>query len=180
MTIERFDGLFYDPSDGTFKALGSITDPYVSMTENPPASGDYSLTLDVSGWPDGNYNTDLFDHTVDPANPVQLQDNATIFVDGGSGAPVGSSKTKIDHNYTATDALRYITAGSEPVEDAEVYAFEQADYDADAAAIQAVATTLTDAEGRWVSPFFLDPGTYVILFHKPDAYGPDTTTINVL
>lgn len=180
VTVERFDGLFYDPSDGTFKALGGITNPYVPMTENPPASGDYGLTLGTAGWLDGNYKTDLFDHTVDPGNPVQLQDNSTIFIDSSSSAPVGTNKTKVDHNYQAVDALQYVTSSNDPVEGADVYAFTQAQYDANAPTLQAIAVTKTDSKGRWIAPFFLDTGTYVILFQKINKYGPDTRTINVI
>lgn len=180
ITVERFDGFFYDPADGTFKAFGSISNPYVTTSESPAGSGDYTTTLDVSGWTDGNYNTDVYDHTVDPDNPVQLSDDQTVYVDGGSGAPVGTEATRVDHNFGSDDNLRYVTSDGAPVSGAKVYAIEDSVYDADATTIQAVATTETDADGRWVSPLFLDPGTYVILIHKPNEWGPDTKTINVI
>ena len=91
VTIQRFDGNYYDPSDGNFKTLGSITDPYVPLVESPPASGSYSKTFDVSGWTDGNYTSNLYDHTADPTNPTLLDGGNIIFVDGGSGAPVGTT-----------------------------------------------------------------------------------------
>lgn len=180
VTVEKFDGTFYDPSDQTFKAYGSISNPYLGLTESPGGSGNYSTQLDVTLWVDGNYKTDLYDATVDPANPVKLLDDQTIYVDGGSQSPTGTLKTRVDHHYQTTDSLRYVDGNGSPIENAEVYAFSDAAYSASAATLQAIAKTKTLSDGRWESPFFLLPGTYVILFRKENLYGPDTQTIVVV
>lgn len=180
ITIERYDGFFYDYSDGTFKAFGSIADPYVVLTEAPPASGSYGLLLTTTTWLDGNYSTDLYDHTVDPASPVSLSTNLITYVDGGAQAPTGSEVTRIDHNFGGVDNLQYVDDAGDPIEDADVYAFTQAAWDASAATIQAIDVTKTKTDGRWVDPFFLVPGSYTIVFKKPNFYGPNTKDIIVV
>lgn len=176
--IERVvDGFFYDPSDETFKTLGSITNPDVSLTEDPAGSGEYNVSLDVTSWVDGNYETVLYDKTGGVTNTL---DTDEVYVDGGTGAPVTSSKERVDHNFNGPDSLCYTTSSGDPISGAEIYIFEQVDYDATAGTLQAVAVTSTDSSGRWKDPVFLVPGTYVVYFYLKDQYGPDTVTITVV
>lgn len=179
VTVERFDGLFYDKNDGSFKALGSISDPYNSLTETPAGSGSYVGTFDVTSWADGNYKTDLYDHTASPTAPTKLEDDNIVYVDGGSQSPVGTTLTRVDHNFGSANALAYEASGT-PVADADVYAFTLASWNPSTPTIQAVARTKTNANGKWVDSLFLSPGQYVIVFHKPNSYGPDTVNITVI
>jgi len=177
MSVMRFDGLYLDPSDGAFKPLATIVNPYLPMVEIPAGSGNYSGEEDIATWLDGNYEIKTYDAT-DSANPALL-DTEPLYVDAGSGPPIATNQTRVDHNYGAKDALRYTEANGTPVQDAEVYVFDQADYASDAPTLQAVAKTLTTLEGRWASPVFLSSGTYVVLFYKKKKWGPDTQTITI-
>ncbi len=92
-------------------------------------------------------------------------------------APAFTNTVKIDHNYGLSDALRYVTPGGSPICDAQVRVYKKEDYDA-GRLDQAVGTTLTRQDGRWCNPILVNPGyTYVIVFQKPNAYGPDRVEV---
>jgi hypothetical protein len=174
--VRAADGYYLDPADMLFKDFLSITNPYISLPETPPGGGDYSVTLDVTSWNDGNYTTTLVDAS--GASPVVL-DTETLFVDGGVGAPVGSTKTRVDHDYTGPSAMCYRTSAGDPIDGAEIFVFDAGTYDGDAASMQAVAVSETNTLGEWKTPVFLAPGAYIVYFFKKDAYGPDTVNLTV-
>jgi len=97
-----------------------------------------------------------------------------------AGLLIGSGSVSVDHNYGGTDNLTYIVDGGAAVEDAIVQAFLKTDYDAGNRTRNYVkGETRTDANGRWDDPLRLDPATYVIVFYKPNEYGPDIAEITV-
>lgn len=100
-------------------------------------------------------------------------------VGGGGGA--GSGIVEVDHDTGGTDNLRYVTANGIGIDNAVIYAFLRADWDAGNRGIAAVrARSLTNVEGRWEWPMLLDPGWYVMYYFEQGDWGPDTITIQVI
>jgi hypothetical protein len=91
-------------------------------------------------------------------------------VHAGSG---GSGAIAIDHNTGGTDNLRYVTSGGAGVENANVVIYLATDWPANPGNVQATATT--GADGRWLEPAFVNSGTYVAVFSKTAADGPDVS-----
>lgn len=86
---------------------------------------------------------------------------------------------KVDHDYGTPGALRYQTLTAEPVVNANVRVWTKIDFDTGNTSAP-IAMTLTDAQGNWVDPIFLEAGTtYVVQFHKPSVFGPDHVEIIV-
>jgi hypothetical protein len=64
-----------------------------------------------------------------------------------------------------------------------VHAFEKANFDITFPAYpikaESVASTKTLSDGTWVNALNLNPGKYVLVYEKPDRYGPDNIEITV-
>jgi len=90
---------------------------------------------------------------------------------GGQGA--GNGPIAINQNTGGTDNLRYIDSTGNGVEDANVMIYLATDWPAQPTRVQAAATTGPD--GRWLSPAFAQSGTYVAVFSKIGADGPDVS-----
>lgn len=175
--LERcLDGYFFDPSDSTFKPLGSISDPLIPLNENP--SGTYTYVLDVSGFVDGTYKT----HTVEifSGSEVSLYLDQPIFLVGSNPLEhLGLDLELVNENTGGTNNLCYITAGGDPVDGADILAFTLADFIAGNTE-NAVAVSKTGPDGNFLYPILLQRGqTYVIVFQKPGQYGPDNTQITI-
>lgn len=96
-----------------------------------------------------------------------------------STVPTISNTVKVDHNYGAPGALRYQTAGGNPIEAAIIRIWRKTDFDQ--GNIDApLAISITDAAGNWVNPVYLTTGfTYTIQFAKEGLYGPDKVEVIV-
>lgn len=99
----------------------------------------------------------------------------------GGGAhpepPVFTNTVQLDENYGATDALRYMTPGGTPIENAQIRVYYMSDYDAGQLSAP-VGVSKTNAYGRWHNPVLVLPGySYVIQFFKPNDFGPDTAEV---
>jgi hypothetical protein len=91
--------------------------------------------------------------------------------------PVFDNTVKVDHDYDLTDSLRYMTLGGTPIGDAQIRLYLKSDYDA-RHLDHPVGVTVTNAFGRWRDPILVTPGfSYVVLFTKPNEFGPDVATI---
>jgi len=90
---------------------------------------------------------------------------------GGEGA--GTGPIAINQNTGGTDNLRYIDSAGNGVEDADVLVYLATDWPTQPTRVQAAATTGPD--GRWLSPAFVQSGTYVAVFSKIGADGPDVS-----
>lgn len=91
--------------------------------------------------------------------------------------PVFTNTVQLDEDYGATDALRYMTPGGTPIEDAQIRVYLKSDYDAGALSTP-VGLSKTNAFGRWHNPVLVSPGfTYTIQFFKPNNFGPDVTEV---
>lgn len=75
--------------------------------------------------------------------------------------------------------LQYVTSGGSPIEGATIRVYKKVDYDTNNLD-KVVGTTLTNANGKWSDPVFVEPGeTYTIVYNKVHEYGPDTAELTV-
>lgn len=95
----------------------------------------------------------------------------------------GSGCVDVDHNYGGAGNLRFIDAEGDPIADADVIAFRAADAAAASPTMPrlalAVAATTTTLTGDWEAAMHLDPGDYVLAFHKQGFFGPDFAPLTV-
>jgi hypothetical protein len=99
-------------------------------------------------------------------------------VDSLTGA--GSGSVLVDHDYGGTDELAYKTSGGDPIAGATVEIFLTSDYDGgNRTSEYRQGRTITDINGRWSQPVYLDPESYTVVFYKVGFYGPDVQEITV-
>jgi hypothetical protein len=94
-----------------------------------------------------------------------------VHASGSAGS--GGGAIAINHDTGGLDSLRYVTTGGQGVEDATVLIYLASDWPANSGNVQAMATT--GADGRWLVPAFVNSGTYVAVFSKIGADGPDVS-----
>jgi len=88
-----------------------------------------------------------------------------------------ANTVKVDHDYGSVDALRYLSPGGSPIENAQIRVYLKSEY-ASGKLDTPISVTTTDLTGRWKNPILTEPGnTYVVRFDKAGAYGPDTREI---
>ena len=65
------------------------------------------------------------------------------------------------------------------IPDATIRAFRASEWDAGRREVGEYVV-LTDAQGRWKSPLWLEPGLdWVLVFEKAGSFGPDTRRVTV-
>lgn len=83
----------------------------------------------------------------------------------------------------AANALKYKDPNNAYIANAYIHAFTKANFDSTFPTYpikaQAVASTRTLADGSWTNALNLDPGQYVLVYEKPDAFGPNNFEITV-
>lgn len=90
-----------------------------------------------------------------------------------------ATRAKVDHDYPQPNFLQYVTSSGKGVEGATIRCFQKPDYVAGRRDV-ALFITQTDSEGKWLSPFWLEPGmSYIIVFEKRGVCGPDVIEIAV-
>ncbi len=87
---------------------------------------------------------------------------------GAGGGPIA-----INHNTGGTDNLRYVNSSGNGVEGARVLIYLATNWPSQPDLVQAAAATGPD--GRWLSPAYVQSGTYVAVFTKIGADGPDVS-----
>ena len=93
---------------------------------------------------------------------------------------LGSGATLVDHNYGGPDALRYVAPNGVGIEGGIIQAFIKEDYDQGKRSRgYIIAESVTGADGRWLRPMALDPGTYTLVFFKQGDYQPSVVDITV-
>lgn len=99
-------------------------------------------------------------------------------ITAGGGGGTGTGSIQVNHNYGGADALRYLTSGGIPIDNAEIVAFLKTDYDAGnwEPAFEKGRTT-TNVDGRWAQSLMLDAGTYTIRASRQLDFGPDTREV---
>ena len=127
----------------------------------------YEVQLELIPWSNIVYQLPLSESEIGPPS---------------TPAGPGDGCVTVGQSYGGAD-LRYLTAHNDPIAGARVYAFTKKTMDA---ALPdhpprrlAVASTTTTAAGNWTAQLKLDPGEYVLLYEKPDTFGPDTKALTV-
>jgi hypothetical protein len=87
---------------------------------------------------------------------------------GNGGGPI-----PINQNTGGADNLRYVNSTGDGVEGANVLIYLSTDWPSQPSRVQAMA--ITGPDGRWLSPAFVQSGTYVAVFAKIGADGPDVS-----
>jgi hypothetical protein len=90
-----------------------------------------------------------------------------------AGNLVGGGPIPINQNTGGTDNLRYVDSSGDGVEGANVLIYLATDWPANPDRVR--ATAITGPDGRWLSPAFVDSGTYIAVFTKIGADGPDVS-----
>lgn len=97
----------------------------------------------------------------------------------------GAGCVTIDSNWCdlPAGALKYADANGDYIADVNVNVYTKELFDSVSPVYpkweDAIARTKTTADGNWLNSIKLNPGRYVIVYEKYNAYGPDTTTITV-
>ena len=90
-----------------------------------------------------------------------------------------ATRVKVDHNYQLADQFRYLSPGGAGIPQALIRVFQKPDWDAGRRNVGLFVTETLD-DGRWQSPFWLEPGLqYVLTFEKSGSFGPDIVEILV-
>lgn len=113
----------------------------------------------------GNVNVTAWDGT-----PVSITDGLPNVqaVNSVTGGPI-----PINQNTGGMDNLRYVDINGNGVEAANVLIYLSTDWPGNPDEVQ--ATAVTGADGRWLAPAFVEGGTYVAVFTKLGADGPDVS-----
>jgi hypothetical protein len=108
-------------------------------------------------------------------DPATLLSRDTTYLDAIAAAVEGSGggPVAINTNTGGTDNLRYVNSSGQGVSGANILIYLASDWPANPANVQAVAVTGSD--GRWLAPAFVSHGTYVAIFTKIGADGPDVS-----
>jgi hypothetical protein len=89
------------------------------------------------------------------------------------------TRVKLDTHFGGVDQLRYLSPGGAPVPHAKIAVYRKIDYDQGLVNIPLFRTE-TDTQGRWLGPFFVEPGfDYVVHFSKQSEWGPNVRTVTV-
>jgi hypothetical protein len=114
-----------------------------------------------------------------PTRAEATADKAAIIAAIEAGASAGDGDTPVDHDTGGADVLAYKTSGGSGIDGAEVRAYVRSEYDAgNLSTVRGM--TVTDSNGRWVTPLLLNSGVeYAIRFEKDTDYGPDVAYVTV-
>lgn len=83
-------------------------------------------------------------------------------------------------NFGGLDHLSYQDAQGRGIEEAQVEAYLESDFDITRRPPGVLqGATTTRRHGRWVAPLTLAPGTYVLYYYKHGEFGPDTTVLRI-
>jgi len=84
---------------------------------------------------------------------------------------------KVDHNYPGADDLKVVDEEAQPIEGVVIKVFDHTAFFAGETSSW-VADTVTDINGEWIDPAFLDEASsYVVHFEKPTMFGPEHVEI---
>lgn len=170
---------------------------YVLLYSDTGAAGPFLELMQVINAPIGpNYDPATSTYFYNDASDIAyrlyrlrtVDANGTVF-DDTTAAPFSAGNnpyiipvanvTPIDHNYGGANALQYVTQDGLPIENATVRLYTKYDWDLRQYS-KVVGLTKTNAMGGWVSPILVEPGnTFVVQYHLPNVYGPDTVEITV-
>ncbi len=167
-------------ADGTWeKAIMLDPTRYVIQFNKQEVSGPDAFTLVVSKDPAEISVTPLDVASCSPAivppPPVVPDPCETDGLDefGGDGLIL------VDQDFGGVGELCYLLDG-EPVANAEILLFDAVGYNAGNRQNKfAIVASRQQADGTWEQPVKVNPGEYVIQFHKQNVAGPDSFPLTV-
>jgi hypothetical protein len=141
-----------------------------TLTQTQVTGGSYALSTNLSGQVNTVPNQAV--------NVAQWNGSAVSLSGGlpnvsGGGGGIDSGPIPVNQNTGGTDNLRYVDESGNGVGDANVFVYLATDWPANPSAVQ--ATAITGPDGRWLAPAFVQSGTYVAVFTKLGADGPDVS-----
>jgi hypothetical protein len=168
-------------TDGT-----TITPPAISEI----ASGQYKFVFDAeangecSGQIDAgstlsNYSDRFIDWELTrDSSRIQTALSAVGVVNLPTPAPpgynsAGSGPIAVNQNTGGVDNLRYVNFQGQGVAGATILIYQSTDWPGNPANV--VATATTGPDGRWTAPAYVTSGTYVAVFTKVGADGPNVS-----
>jgi hypothetical protein len=105
----------------------------------------------------------------DPADAVYN----VVAYDPQQPPPSGAGPIAINQNTGGPDNLRYVDSSGNGISGASILIYQAADWPENPGNVQAAAATGLD--GRWIAPAYVSRGTYVAVFTKAGADGPDVS-----
>lgn len=138
----------------TFAAGGSVNATQIGG-QNVQLDGNNLLKVDVEEW---------------SGTAVSLSGGLPSVM---AGNVVGGGPIAINQNTGGTDNLRYVDGSGNGIEGADVLIYLATNWPSQPDLVAAAATTGPD--GRWLSPAYVQSGTYVAVFTKIGADGPDVS-----
>lgn len=89
-------------------------------------------------------------------------------VSGGGTGPIA-----INQNTGGTDNLRYVDSEGNGIANANILIYLSTNWPGNPS--QVIANSVTGSDGRWLTPCYVDHGTYVAVFFKVQSDGPDVS-----
>jgi hypothetical protein len=186
----------FDLFDDTYRPLATAKSPYLPASIEPtfPAAGGkatYNSRIDLTrvhnGSPrslyfaayfqGGNFPDALTDAPAGDLSVVIERGQSRATIEGLTAA--GTGPVSVDQDYGGENRLCYIIGGVR-IDNAEVTFYTEEDFSAGNLNVKfIVATSRTTANGDWDRPVMLDPGNYVMRFHKQGVSGPDDFLLKV-
>jgi hypothetical protein len=157
MTEQASAGIYAGNFPAAITVAGTYCILFRQQTDVAPAATDLS---------NGMLGGTLYWNGSSELSPV-----STTRSGGGSGG--GTGPIAINQNTGGTDNLRYVDSSGNGVGDADVLIYLATDWPSQPTRVQ--ASIKTGPDGRWLSPAFVQSGTYVAVFSKIGADGPDVS-----
>ena len=179
---DTFTGMYLLSDLSGFKVFSPLDDEEEvrsTFRHTFTANGDlYTLSRSLSTVPDTIIEVSVYNLR----NSVEYKAGRSVTVhvlNGKQQRGVLFDEILINHDTLVNDNFRYVAPNGEPIDAAEIYVFKKSEYTSDSLD-NALGRTLTNAEGRWVSPIPVQAGdTYTIVFFKGSEYGPDVAEVAV-
>jgi hypothetical protein len=83
----------------------------------------------------------------------------------------------VDQDYGGAEALSFKTSGGAGIGDAKILAYLKSEYDVGTYTVR--AQTVTDDNGAWESPMYLDSGLVYTLVYKHPGYALVTEEVTI-
>lgn len=160
------DGEVVDQHDGLLRPYALSGDPFVTLIAIPPVDRLYQARVQL----DDQYSGTLYPalvHLDEADNVISVQriPNAQWYVqDGVPRTDLLRRMAPVNENTPGPDTLRLTDADGRPVEGGTVHVYDHTEWHDDPMLASPIATAVSDADGRWVTPILLPTGqTYVVV-----------------
>lgn len=176
-TTSHLTGIYAGSFPGAITAAGVYNILFRQQAGGSPAATDASNGM-LGGQFFWTGSAEAFGLTSGGNVNVTSWNGTAVSVVNGLPAVQGNNQTSsgpipINQNTGGTDNLRYVDSSGNGVEGANILVYLAGDWPGNPDQVQAAADTGPD--GRWLAPAFVQHGTYVAVFAKPGADGPDVS-----